>query len=158
MIVDRMATAASCEWRTEKGWKCKIARSGSFWMLKPQTYMNLSGQSVAAAAGFYKIPASQILIVLDDMALPLGKLRFRPSGSAGGHNGMQSIIDSLGTTAIPRLRAGIGGPLAGDAVNHVLGRFHAEEKEMVETLMERSIVGIECAVHLGIETAMNRFN
>jgi PTH1 family peptidyl-tRNA hydrolase len=158
MILDRMAAMANATWQPEKRWEADIARFGSLWLLKPRTYMNLSGHAVAAVAGFYKIPAGEILAVFDDMALPLGKLRFRPSGSSGGHNGIQSIIDSLGTLEVPRLRAGIGGPLAGDAVKHVLGRFQAQEKELLDAMIERACAGIGCAVEQGIATAMNRFN
>jgi PTH1 family peptidyl-tRNA hydrolase len=120
--------------------------------------MNLSGQAVSMAASFYKIAVDSVLIVLDDFALPLGKLRFRTSGSAGGHNGLQSVIDHLGTAGVPRLRIGIGVTEQSDAVGHVLGRFRPEEREALDAAVDRAIAAIECAQTQGITAAMNAFN
>ena len=108
MILDRLAARERAEFRTEKHWQAEVARTGDTLLCKPLTYMNLSGEAARAIGQFYKIEPAQTLVVLDDMALPLGKLRLRESGSAGGHNGLQSLIDCLGTQAIPRLRVGIG--------------------------------------------------
>jgi PTH1 family peptidyl-tRNA hydrolase len=120
--------------------------------------MNLSGQAVAAVGAFYKIPLDSILVVLDDFALPLGKLRFRPSGSAGGHHGLQSVIEHLGTQAVARLRVGIGAAQSQDPVDHVLGRFRPEEKTLLTETLDRAVDGIECAQSMGISAAMNAFN
>jgi PTH1 family peptidyl-tRNA hydrolase len=158
MIVDRLAAKAGAEWRTEKRWESQVARAGSTWLLKPQTYMNLSGRSVVHLTGFYKIPAESVLVVLDDMALPLGKLRFRANGSAGGHNGLQSVIEHLGTTEVPRLRVGIGAALPGASVSHVLGRFRDEERPVLNEMLDRTLEAIQCAQTEGLPTAMNRFN
>jgi PTH1 family peptidyl-tRNA hydrolase len=158
MIVDRLAAKAGAEWRREKRWETQVARVGSTWLMKPETYMNLSGQAVAHLTGFYKIPAESVLVILDDMALPLGKLRFRASGSAGGHNGLQSVIDHLGTPAVPRLRVGIGPAEPGASVSHVLGRFTEEERPLLNDMFDRALEAIQCAQTEGLPTAMNRFN
>jgi PTH1 family peptidyl-tRNA hydrolase len=158
MIVDRLAAKEGAEWRTEKRWDAHVARAGATWLLKPQTYMNLSGEAVTCLTGFYKIPASAVLVILDDMALPLGKLRFRANGSAGGHNGLQSVIDHLGTQSVARLRVGIGGADPGASVGHVLGRFREEERPVLNETLQRAMDAIECAQYEGLPTAMNRFN
>jgi len=158
MIVDRLAAREGAEWRTEKRWDAQLARAGAIWLLKPQTYMNLSGEAVSSLTGFYKIPASAVLVILDDMALPLGKLRFRANGSAGGHNGLQSVIDHLGTQSVPRLRVGIGAADPGASVGHVLGRFREEERPVLNDTLQRELEAIQCAQAEGLPTAMNRFN
>lgn len=158
MIVDRLAAKASAAWRTEKSWKTDVSRAGSAWLCKPQTYMNLSGAAVASVAAFYKIPTESVLVILDDMALPLGKLRLRASGSAGGHNGLQSVIDHLGTDSVARLRVGIGAAEPGEAVGHVLGRFSAGEKAALSETLDRALAAIDCAQANGLPAAMNAFN
>ena len=120
--------------------------------------MNLSGQAVARVAAFYKISVESVLVVLDDFALPLGKLRLRSGGSAGGHNGLESIIDHLGTQAVPRLRVGIGAAPSSEAVDHVLGRFREEERDTLNEALDRAMSAIECAQTSGITAAMNSFN
>ena len=124
MIADRLAAKSRAEFRTEKGWKAAVAKTGDLLLCKPLTYMNLSGESVRAVSDFYKIAPAEVLVVLDDTALPLGRLRFRPEGSAGGHNGLKSIIEHLGTPAFPRLRIGIGAAEPGGAIDHEIGRAH----------------------------------
>jgi PTH1 family peptidyl-tRNA hydrolase len=158
MILDRLASAARAEWRREKRWHAEVARAGDAFLVKPLTYMNLSGEAVSSVAGFYKIPVGEILVVLDDMALPLGKLRLRPEGSAGGHNGLQSVIEHLGTPAVARLRLGIGSAAPGQAVGHVLGRFALEEQPELEQSLERAVEAIDCAQTRGLAAAMNAFN
>ena len=158
MILDQLAASARAEWRTEKRWQAEVARAGEVFLVKPLTYMNLSGEAAAAVAGFYKIPAGQVLVVLDDMALPLGKLRLRPGGSAGGHNGLQSVLGHFGTSSIARLRLGIGSAEPGQAVGHVLGRFALEEKPALAQSLERALAAIDCAQTRGIEAARNAFN
>ena len=107
---------------------------------------------------FYKIAPSEMLIVLDDTALPLGRLRLRAEGSAGGHNGLQSVIEHLGTPAVPRLRIGIGAAEPGEAVGHVLGRFSLDEMPVLEQSLDRAEAAIECVLNRGLEAAMNAFN
>src|SRR5258708_30829705 len=100
MVVERLAAAAP--FRLEKAWKCELARAGDLLLCKPLTYMNASGEAVRAVSDFYQIAPEEMLVISDDLALPLGKLRLRPGGSAGGHNGLRSISAPLGTPAIPR--------------------------------------------------------
>ncbi len=157
LLVDRLAARDRAEWRRERRWQADVARAGAVHLCKPLTYMNLSGQSVRAVADFYKIEPAQVLIVLDDFALPLGKLRFRPSGSSGGHNGLQSVIEHLGTPTVPRLRIGIGSATGG-TVDHVLGRFALDEREPLTQSLTRAEEAIEFAQTRGLDAAMNQFN
>lgn len=158
MILDRLAAASRVEFKSERHWKAHVARSGDVFYCKPQTYMNLSGEAVRAVAQFYKIAPEQTLVVMDDLALPLGKLRIRPDGSAGGQKGMKSIIDHLGTQSVPRLRVGIGSPDAGEAVGHVLGKFAPDERPVVEESLARALDVIACAQNRGLQAAMNTYN
>jgi PTH1 family peptidyl-tRNA hydrolase len=158
MIADRLAAGARAEFRAEKAWRAEVAKAGGTYYYKPQTYMNLSGESLRPFSDFYKISASEILVVFDDMALPLGKLRFRPSGSAGGHNGLRSIIEHFGTQDVPRLRFGIGGAEPGSAVGHVLGRFSPAERPLLEESLDRAVEAIHFAEAQGLATAMNAYN
>jgi peptidyl-tRNA hydrolase, PTH1 family len=120
--------------------------------------MNHSGFPLVAIAQFYKIEASEILVILDDFALPLGRIRIRASGGTGGHNGLDSVIMQFGTEEIPRLRIGIGAAPAAGSVDHVLGRFFEEERPLVRLAVERSVEAIKCAVDNGVVAAMNTFN
>jgi PTH1 family peptidyl-tRNA hydrolase len=157
MILDRLAARERAQFRSEKSWQAEVARAGDLLLCKPLTYMNLSGQSVRPLSQFYKIDRAQILVILDDMALPLGKLRLRPEGSAGGHNGLKSIIEHFGTPAIPRLRVGIGSAER-DAVDHVLGRFALEEQAALEQSLARALEAIDCTRAQGLAAAMNTYN
>jgi len=132
-------------------------------LLKPTTYMNRSGQAVRAVVDWYKWSPESVLVIYDDMALPLGRLRARPQGSAGGHNGMKSIIAHLGTQAFPRLRVGIGSThRIGDrdqaVVNHVLGKFAPAEKPLVKTSIDWAIEAVETWLRQGSEATMSAFN
>ena len=128
-------------------------------ILKPLTFMNLSGQAVTALAGFYKIEPADVFIVTDDVALPLGKLRARREGGAGGHNGLKSIIQHLGTRAFPRMRVGVGrGANGRDLSDHVLGRFEAAERDTVSAAVLRAADATEVFISDGIERVMNAFN
>ena len=157
MILDQLAARERAEFRVEKTWRAEVARAGDLLLCKPQTYMNLSGQSVHPLSQFYKIDPAQMLIIFDDMALPLGKLRLRPEGSAGGHNGMKSIIEHFGTVAIPRLKVGIGSAQR-DAVDHVLGRFTLEEQAPLAQSLDLAIKAIDCRRTQGLAAAMNNYN
>src|SRR6188508_1228850 len=123
MILDRLASRLKADWGNERKFEARFARSGRLFLLKPQTYMNLSGRSVAAVCQFYKIQPAEVLVIHDDVALPEGKLRIRLSGSAGGHNGMRSIIACLGTDQFPRIRFGVGAAEGRTMTGHVLGSF-----------------------------------
>jgi PTH1 family peptidyl-tRNA hydrolase len=132
---------------------------GSVLLLWPLTLMNRSGQSVAAAMSFYQLPLAELLVVCDDFNLPLGKLRFRGQGTAGGQKGLDDIIQRLGSEEFARLRIGIGPvPDAWDPADYVLGRFTAAERPVVEDAIARAADGVECWVAEGIEAGMNRFN
>jgi PTH1 family peptidyl-tRNA hydrolase len=128
-------------------------------LAEPLTYMNLSGQAVAPLARFFKVPAERVLLVFDDMDLPLGALRLRPDGGSGGHNGVASVIASLGTPTEPRVRLGIGRPAAGwDAADYVLARFDATERAAAEELVGRAADAVEAIIADGLDAAMNQFN
>jgi PTH1 family peptidyl-tRNA hydrolase len=129
-------------------------------LVLPKTYMNVSGEAVGPLARKTGTPPSDVVIVYDDMDLPLGTIRLRPYGSAGGHNGMKSIIAALGTDRFPRLRVGVGrpDPSAKDAISHVLGSFRPDERDKLESVLERAADCIEVLLREGIERAMNKFN
>ena len=128
--------------------------------LKPQTYMNLSGESVKLAGGFYKIPPDHVLVVSDDVALPLGKLRIRAGGSAGGHNGLKNIIAHLGTDQFPRIRVGVGAPEHPDheMIDWVIGKFSPAEKKVVDEAVARALDAALCVIERGVNEAQNRYN
>lgn len=126
-------------------------------ILKPQTFMNLSGESVGECAAFYKIPPENVVVMYDDVALNTGALRIRPDGSAGGHNGMKSIIAHLGTEAFPRVRFGVGAPEF-DMVNHVLGRFSKEDGAKVSQAVENIESIARVIILQGVQAAMNKYN
>ena len=126
---------------------------------KPLTFMNLSGQAIAGLAGFYKIDPPDVFVVTDDVALPLGRLRARREGGAGGHNGLKSVIQHLGTQAFARVRVGVGrGDDRRDLADHVLGRFEAGERDIVSAAVLRAADATETYLRDGIERAMSVFN
>ena len=128
-------------------------------LLKPQTYMNLSGESVQAAADFYKIDHEHIIVMYDDIDLDVGKLRVRAKGSAGGHNGIKNIIAHLGTQEFPRVRIGVGAkPDRMDLADYVLGRFPQVEQSVMEDAFKEAAEAAAAIVEDGIDAAMNRFN
>lgn len=128
-------------------------------LAKPQTYMNLSGQSVASLMRFYKLPLSQLLVVHDDLDLPLGTLRLRPGGGSAGQRGLASTIQQLGTQDFPRLRLGIGRPPGQmDAADYVLQNFSSAERELLKQVLERAVQAVQAFVSQGLEKAMNEFN
>lgn len=125
--------------------------------LKPSTFMNLSGESVIEAASFYKIPKENIIVIYDDISLEVGRIRIRPEGSAGGHNGIKNIILHLSSEVFPRIKVGVGQP-GGDLVRHVLGRFSKVEGEILEKVFPKVIEATEAIVVSGVVEAMNKFN
>ena len=128
-------------------------------LLKPQTFMNLSGESVRAAADFYKIDAEHMIVLYDDIDLDVGKLRVRAKGSAGGHNGIKNIIAHMGTQEVPRVRIGVGAkPDRMDLADYVLGRFSQVERPVMEDAFEEAAEAAIAVVEDGIDAAMNRFN
>ncbi len=129
-------------------------------LMKPMTYMNLSGQAVREAAAFYKVPPEHIIVVSDEVALPPGRLRVRKGGSAGGHNGLKDIIAQLGTDQFPRVRVGVGQKPHPDydMADWVLGKFQGEDKKQVEAAVERCADAVECLIKEGADRAMNKYN
>ena len=128
-------------------------------LAKPLTYMNLSGRAVGPLVRWYKVSAAGLLVIYDDMDLPLGSIRLRQRGGAGGHKGMLSLVESLGTQDFPRLRVGIGRPPGKmDPVDYVLGDFTPEERIAIEEACERAIAAVGCWLTEGIVEAMNRYN
>lgn len=129
-------------------------------VLKPQTYMNLSGEAVKLAGGFYKIPPDHVLVISDDVALPLGKLRIRAGGSAGGHNGLKNIIAHLGTDQFPRVRIGVGAPAHPEygMIDWVIGHFTAQEKKAVDEAVGKAVDAAVCVIEKGVGEAQNRYN
>ena len=127
-------------------------------LAKPRTFMNLSGESVGYLLARFGGRAADLVIVYDEMALPLGRIRLRARGSDAGHNGMKDIIRTVRTIDFPRLRIGIGGPGMSGSVEHVLGRFSDEEKPAVDAAIARAADAVECLIAEGIDIAMNRYN
>lgn len=157
-VVDSLAAEWGLTWQHSKSWQALWAKGEKAILVKPTSYMNRSGEALLAVAGFYKIEPAEILVVLDDMALELGRLRLRTEGGTGGHNGLESIIVHLGTEAIPRLRLGIGAAPSEGATDYVLGRFFDEELPVVEKTLARAADAVKCAIDKGVLSAMNLFN
>ena len=156
MIVDRLAQRAGIPFRLEPKWNAAIATAGGVILCKPGSFMNLSGQPLAAVAHFHKVPTAAILAIFDDAALPLGRIRIRPGGSSGGHNGMESILAHVGD--IPRLRVGIGDADGRPMVQHVLGKFLPDERPILAGAIDRAIQAVDCLQGDSIDAAMNQFN
>ena len=129
-------------------------------VMKPTTFMNLSGEAIIDAAKFYKVPAERVLVVCDDVSLPTGKLRLRRSGSAGGHNGLKNIILHLGTDAFPRVKVGVGEKPHPDydMIDWVMGKFHGENRKIMDEAVKRAADAVEAILKSGMDTAMNKFN
>jgi peptidyl-tRNA hydrolase, PTH1 family len=144
-----------------EGWVNSLAKTlrerQKIVLLKPQTFMNLSGQAVRSVLDWYKLAPTEVLVLYDDLDLPLGKLRIRLAGSAGGHNGMKSIISHLGTPTFPRLRMGIG-KSQDETISHVLGKFSAAESSIVTDILQLSADAVELSLGAGVEEAMNKYN
>ena len=128
--------------------------------MKPQTYMNLSGESVGEAARFYKVPADHVVVISDDVSLPAGKLRIRKGGSAGGHNGLKNIIAHLGTDQFPRIKVGVGMPEHPDheMIDWVIGKPQGEEAKLLRATLDRAAESALWLMEEGADKAMNRFN
>lgn len=129
-------------------------------VMKPITYMNLSGEAVRQAVDFFKVPADHVLVVSDDTALAVGRLRIRKGGSAGGHNGLKNIIQHLGTDQFPRVRLGVGEKPHPDydLADWVLGKFQGEDKKAIDAAVKKAADAIECILSQGLDKGMNRFN
>jgi peptidyl-tRNA hydrolase, PTH1 family len=157
-VVDLLAKEWGLAWQHSKSWHALWAKGEKAILVKPTNYMNRSGEPLQAVAHFYKIEPAEILVVLDDMALELGRLRLRPDGGTGGHNGLESIIVQFGIEEIPRLRVGISAAPREGAVDYVLGRFFEEERLLVEKTIVRAADAVKCSIDNGLLSAMNQFN
>lgn len=161
-VIDALARRWSVDqWREQhQALVAKVREGGEAVLVaKPMTFMNLSGDAVAGLAGFYKVAVPDVLVVLDEVALPLGRLRAGRSGSHGGHNGLKSVIARLGTSDVPRLRIGVGrGDGRKELADHVLGAFAVEERDQVEAAVLRAAEASVMFVTDGIERVMNVFN
>ena len=168
MACERLAAAAGVPFKNQaklQGLFCEVGQGASrLRLLMPQTFMNESGRSIRAALDWYGLEPGQLLLLVDDMDLPLGRLRLRASGGAGGHNGLRSTIAHLGGQDFARLRIGIGAPSANPVerkertVSHVLGRFQAAEQPILAEVLAEVISGIDLIQRLGLERAANRLN
>jgi PTH1 family peptidyl-tRNA hydrolase len=159
MVLDRLAAASGVVFQSSPKWQCHLAKlADGTLLLKPQTFMNLSGRPIRALLSFHKWLPEQVLVVYDDAALPLGTLRFREKGSAGGHNGIKSIIEHLGTDAFPRLKIGIGGSQPGNMVGHVLGKFRPEEQTPLENTLATALDAVQLARSQGLAAAANQYH
>lgn len=165
MVLDALASKLRGSFTSTK-WEAELAQlrfgGDTLLLVKPMTFMNLSGQSLGAAARFYKVTASDVLVVHDELDLPFGKLALKSGGGTGGHNGLNSIRESWGEEDYGRLRFGIGKPSAPNAkervVGHVLGDFSKEENAAMPEYLGKSMEGCEQWAQLGMQAAMNRFN
>jgi PTH1 family peptidyl-tRNA hydrolase len=157
-VVDFLAAKFGSRWERSARWEAVTTKCGGTVLMKPISFMNRSGAPLSVVAQFYKIAPQEILVVLDDLALPLGRIRIRPDGGTGGHNGLESIILQFGTEKIPRLRIGIGAPSRFGGVDYVLGGFLDEEKPLVTSTIERAAKAVKCAIDNGLVSAMNNFN
>lgn len=158
VVLKAIADELGLGFKQEKKLQSEVAKGNyqdtSVVLLFPTTYMNLSGHAVAKSMHYYKFSPSEILVIVDDVDLPLGSLRFRLKGSPGGHNGLKSIQQSIGTQEYPRLRLGVGDRKQGHLEDHVLGQFHANELPVVEKLIETAKESVFMWVSQGIEAAM----
>lgn len=164
LMVEKLAEKWSANWNAEKKFKAVVAKASPAGkrviLVKPQTFMNLSGEAVGPLAKFYRVPTANVLVVVDDADLALGKIRLRPDGSPGGHHGLESVEKHLGTRAWPRLRLGIGrnSPEQREISGHVLGRFGADEWIEFGKVLGHAVPQTECWLKDGAIEAMSRFN
>ncbi len=168
MALEAYAAAEQSRFRSMAKLQGEVAEvgigSGRIRLLMPQTFMNESGRSIRAALDWFDLSADQVLVLVDDMDLPLGRLRLRAKGSAGGHNGLRSTIQHLGTQEFARLRIGIGAPgrtateRRERTVSHVLGSFHKNEQPMLDAVLEEVLRGLDLIQRQGLERAGNRLN
>jgi peptidyl-tRNA hydrolase, PTH1 family len=162
MVLDTLATSAFTPWKPEKTWHCEVAKRGEIWLQKPTTFMNDSGRAVAGLVRYLKLLPAQILAIYDDVDLPLGTIRLRQAGSAAGHNGVKSLVQSLGTDGFPRLKIGVAGqtgrPDGDHLADYVLGKFSEDERATLGHVLPRCADAVRHALQHGFDSAMNLFN
>jgi PTH1 family peptidyl-tRNA hydrolase len=163
LLVEKLAEQWQAGWTNERKFQARVARaecaSKKVLLAEPQTFMNLSGEAVGALVKFYQLPLEKILVVVDDADLPLGEIRLRPGGGTGGHHGLESVTQHLGSKDFARLRIGIGRKNeAREITGHVLGKFGADESALLKKVLERAADQMACWVDAGLQKAMNQFN
>lgn len=162
MVADKWAIMNDLTFKEEKKLKCFMTKfkygMEDVMLIKPTTFMNLSGESVALVMNYYKIDVEDIIIVYDDLSLELGRIRFRPDGSDGGHNGIKSVIKSVGTSKIARLKVGIGPQPPVPAESFVLQNFYKDQLESLKPVLKTSIAGLEYYFDNGMQKTQNKFN
>ena len=160
-VIDQLAQGSQAG-RFQSRFQAQIAEtmegSHKVLLVKPETFMNLSGRSVRQVMDFYQVEPTELLVVCDDINLPLGKLRARARGTHGGHNGLRDIQNHLGTTEYSRLRIGVGAPNEGEAIEHVLGRFRPGEREAINDAISLATQAVGVWIAKGMEACMNRYN
>lgn len=158
MLVDSIALNSNLSFRENSRLKCIMTNIGDTLLVKPTTFMNLSGEAVRAVMDYYKIPIENVLIVYDDLSLELGKIRFRPNGSDGGHNGIKSVIQHLGTNDIARLKIGIGPQPSIPSEVFVLQNFSKDELEVLKGTLSKAKEGIAYYFTNGMQATQNIYN
>ena len=163
LLVEKLAVRWKTDWTNERKFDARIARAEQnqkrAWLCQPQTFMNLSGDTVGALKNFYQLPLKQLMVVVDDADLPFGEIRLRAGGSSGGHHGLESIEQHLASREFARLRIGIGRKDSGrEITSYVLGKFDSTENELLEKVLDRASNQVETWLEAGIEKAMNQFN
>ena len=163
-VVERLAKRWQATWGTDEKFNSRLANAEhagrKVLLCEPETYMNRSGAAVGKLAEYFRVPPGQLLVVVDDADLALGEIRLRPQGSSGGHHGLESVEQRLGTREYARLRIGIGRSATAvrEITNHVLGRFNAEEAALLKKVLDRAGDQVECWLRDGIAKAMSQFN
>ena len=158
MVLDRLARRFGAEWKPDKARKGELAAGPGVLLIKPQTFMNCSGECVGPIMRYYKFEPEQVLVIYDDISFPVGTMKLRSSGSAGGHNGMKSLIAHLGGEKFPRIRVGIGVPGQKEMVGHVLGKFAPDERPLLEECLAKAEEATAMMIREGFQAAANKFN
>jgi peptidyl-tRNA hydrolase, PTH1 family len=163
LLVEELAARWKCGWTNERKFRARIAKAERHgkrvWVCQPQTFMNLSGETVGALKDFYQLPLTRLVIAADDADLPLGAVRLRAGGSSGGHHGLESVEARLGSRNFARLKIGIGRKDgAREITDFVLGRFEPGERGLLEKVLDRAARQVECWLDVGVQKAMNQFN
>jgi len=163
LLVEKLAAQWRSSWSNDRKFQARVSRAErggkTVILAEPQTFMNLSGESAGALVKFYQLPLERILVVVDDADLPLGEIRLRPGGGTGGHHGLESVMQHVGSREYARLRIGIGRKDAARQITgHVLGKFSADENALLDKILERAAGQLECWLDAGIQKAMSQFN
>jgi PTH1 family peptidyl-tRNA hydrolase len=162
-LVEKLAAQWRSSWSNDRKFQARVSRADrggrTVLLAEPQTFMNASGESVGAVVKFYQLPLERVMVVVDDADLPLGEIRLRPGGGTGGHHGLESVTQHVGSREYARLRIGIGRENESRQITgHVLGKFNAAENALLEKVLERAAGQLECWLDAGIQKAMSQFN